>query len=143
MAAGLSIRRIHYQRFAAAFADEVERRVSEDEVRGVVMSDGQLSAPEIQLDTANRIADAGPWGQAFPEPVFHGDFEVVHQRVVGENHTRLTLRLDGRVLDAIAFNQLPLAAAKRVRVAYQLDRNDYRDQITLQLRVVHIEALQS
>jgi hypothetical protein len=28
-------------------------------------------------------------------------------------------------------------------VAYQLDRNDYRDQITLQLRVVHIEALQS
>jgi single-stranded-DNA-specific exonuclease len=143
MAAGLSIRRIHYQRFAAAFADEVERRVSEDEVRGVVMSDGQLSAPEIQLDTANRIADAGPWGQAFPEPVFHGDFEVVHQRLVGENHTRLTLRLDGTVLDAIAFNQLPLAAAKRVRVAYQLDRNDYRDQITLQLRVVHIEALQS
>ncbi len=143
MAAGLSIRRIHYQRFAAAFADEVERWVTRDEVRGVVLSDGELGAPDIHLDNAERIADAGPWGQAFPEPVFHGDFELVHQRVVGEKHTRLTLRLEGSVVDAIAFNQLPLAGVKRARIAYQLDRNDYREQITLQLRVVHIEALQS
>ena len=143
MAAGLSIRRIHYPRFAAAFADEVERWVTRDEVRGVVLSDGELGAPDIHLDNAERIADAGPWGQAFPEPVFHGDFELVHQRVVGEKHTRLTLRLEGSVVDAIAFNQLPLAGVKRARIAYQLDRNDYREQITLQLRVVHIEALQS
>ena len=143
MAAGLSIRRIHYQRFAAAFADEVERWVTKDEVRGVVLSDGELGAPDIHLDNAQRIADAGPWGQAFPEPVFHGDFELVHQRVVGEKHTRLTLRLEGSVVDAIAFNQLPLAGVKRARIAYQLDRNDYRERITLQLRVVHIEALQS
>jgi hypothetical protein len=41
---------------------------------------------------ARCLAEAGPWGQAFPEPLFHGEFELVSQRVVGEDHLKLVVR---------------------------------------------------
>ena len=105
----------------------------------MVLSDGELSATELELSLADEIALAGPWGQGFPEPMFHGDFEIIHQRVVGERHLKLSLRKGSRVVDAIAFNQAPLRGASRIRIAYRLSRNDYRDRVTLQLVVEYIE----
>jgi len=139
MAAGLSIRRSHFERFSHAFAEEVGRWVTEDQLRGVLISDGELTAVELELGLAQEIADAGPWGQGFPEPLFHGEFEILHQRVVGERHTKLTLRADDRVVDAIAFNRLPLEGTGRACVVYRLGVNDWGERNTLQLVVEHIE----
>ncbi len=139
-AAGLSIRRIHFQRFALAFADEVGRWVTQDDLRGVLYSDGELGADDLVLDRAREIESAGPWGQGFPEPLFHGTFELLHQRTVGQRHLRLSLKLGDRVVDAIAFNRDPLVDARRVLVAYRLGVNDWADRMTLQLVVEHIES---
>lgn len=143
MAAGVSIRRVHFERFASAFAAEVARWITEDDVRGAIFTDGELGPGELELDTAHLLAATGPWGQGFPEPVFHGDFDVVTQRLVGERHTRMVLRAGDRLVDAIAFNHEPLAQASRVRVVYELALNDYRDVETLQLVVRHLVPLQS
>jgi len=143
MAAGLSIRRQHLARFSDAFATEIARWVTTDEIGGVVLSDGELDAAELELALADEMVRGGPWGQGFPEPMFHGDFDIVHQRVVGERHLKLSLRKDARVIDAIAFNQLPLPGTVCARIAYRLARNDYRDRATLQLIVEHIEPVQS
>jgi single-stranded-DNA-specific exonuclease len=139
MAAGLSIRRVHLARFSDAFNKEVGRWVSAEEVDGVVLSDGELAGTELDLTLADEVARGGPWGQGFPEPLFHGVFDVVHQRVVGERHLKLTLRKDMRVVDAIAFNQPLLARGAQARIAYRLATNDYRDNTTLQLVVEHID----
>ncbi len=141
MAAGLSIRRIHLQRFSDAFATEVGRWVSADEISGIILSDGELAGSELDLALFDEIARGGPWGQGFPEPLFHGDFDIVNQRVVGERHLKLSLRKDRRVVDAIAFNQAPLRNVTRAQVAYRLSRNDFRDRVTLQLVVEHIAAV--
>lgn len=141
MAAGLSIRRIHLQRFSDAFATEVGRWVSSEEISGIILSDGELAASELDLALADEIARGGPWGQGFPEPLFHGDFDIVNQRVVGERHLKLSLRKDRRVVDAIAFNQAPLRDTARAQIAYRLSRNDFRDRVTLQLVVEHIAAV--
>ena len=114
-----------------------------EEISGVVMSDGELSAAELELSFADEIARGGPWGQGFPEPLFHGDFEIVHQRVVGERHLKLSLRKDARVVDAIAFNQPLLRGVTSVRMAYRLARNDFRDRVTLQLVVEYIDLARS
>jgi single-stranded-DNA-specific exonuclease len=143
MAAGLSVRRVHFNRFADAFAKEVSRWISSEHVEGVIESDGELAAAELELALADEISAGGPWGQAFPEPLFHGEFDLVTQRVVGAGHLKLALRNDARVVDAIAFNQAPLADVDRVRVAYRLARNDYRDYPTLQLVVEYIEPVES
>ena len=103
MAAGLSIRRLHYERFAKAFAEEVGHWLSPEDVGGLILSDGELSDDDLTLDNALRIKLGGPWGQGFPEPLFHGSFDIVHQRIVGEKHTKLALKAGNRVIDAIAF----------------------------------------
>ncbi len=143
MAAGLSIRRVHFDRFARAFASEVGRWVAPEDLRGVLMSDGELDESDLGLDLAREIETGGPWGQGFPEPLFHGTFDVLHQRIVGQRHTRLSLQSGTRVIDAIAFNQLPLEGVRKVLIAYRLGINDWADRTTLQLVVEHIEADQS
>ena len=139
MAAGLSIRRMHLPRFRLAFEDAVASRVSARDLAGIVLTDGELEGADLTLDNAHLIAAHGPWGQAFEEPCFHGEFDVVARRVVGERHLKLVLKHDERLVDAIAFNQ-ELVTSERVRTVYRLAANDYADAETLQLAIDRIEA---
>jgi single-stranded-DNA-specific exonuclease len=144
MAAGLSIRRPHFERFAKAFAAEVARWICEDDVCGALVTDGELRPDDLALDTARQIENFGPWGQHFPEPAFHGVFDLIHQRVVGERHLKLVLGTGTRVLDAIAFNRVPLAdAPPRVRAVYRLSENAYAGATTLQLLIDHLDPWQT
>lgn len=144
MAAGLSLPAARLDDFRRALANEVAGWVDAEALRGVVHSDGDLEPEFLSLDSAQLLRDAGPWGQAFPEPQFDGEFEVVSRRIVGEKHLKLRLRVpgDGRQLDAIAFNEdgaeLPAGEA-RVRAVYRLDVNEYRGQRNAQLVIEHIE----
>jgi single-stranded-DNA-specific exonuclease len=141
MAAGLSIKRIHYERFSKAFDQEVRERLPAHALSPRIETDGELDSTELTLDTALLLNDAGPWGQGFPEPRFHGIFDLISQRVVGEHHLKLVLRCEGQLLDSIAFRQPPIKESGRVKVVYRLQRNDYSGIPTLQLLVEHIEAL--
>lgn len=142
MAAGLSIKRVHYERFAKAFDAVVAERLPPHALEWTLESDGALTAADLCLETARCLADGGPWGQGFPEPLFHADVELVSQRVVGEAHLKLVVRLDGRLVDAIAFRQPPLEGVRRLRLAFRLAENDYGDLPTLQLVVEHLFPLQ-
>ena len=114
------------------------REVSERDLAGVIVTDGELAADDLNVRNAHLVARNGPWGQGFPEPTFHGEFDVVNERVVGERHLKISLKHDGRVADAIAFNQAPIGA-NRARAVYRLGVNDYADVETLQLQVDKIE----
>jgi single-stranded-DNA-specific exonuclease len=141
MAAGLSIKRVHYPRFERVFDSTVAANLPEGALNPVLESDGPLSLDEMNLPMARELAEAGPWGQQFPMPVFHDEFTMVSQRVVGERHLKLVLEKGGRLFDAIAFRQPPLGDAVRLEVAYRMEENDYRDSVTLQLVVEHLRAL--
>jgi single-stranded-DNA-specific exonuclease len=141
MAAGMSIKRVHLERFTQAFNAAVEQVLPLDALSPVVLTDGSLLAEERTLEVARRLAAAGPWGQQFPEPSFHDEFELVDQRVVGERHLKMVLKKDDRLFDAIAFRQSSLGDIKRVAAVYKLQENDYRDACTLQLVVEHLTAL--
>lgn len=145
MAAGLSLPQANFGAFAAAFDAEVRRQLVEDDLTGRLLTDGSLAAEEFRLDLAQQLRHAGPWGQHFPEPLFHGVFEIVQQRIVGERHLKLVLKSEcGRAqLDAIAFNVdrelWPNPTIRWAEVAYRLDVNEYRGQESVQLMVAHLE----
>jgi len=142
MAAGLSIKRVHLQRFGVIFDKAVREQVDEEMLQANLLTDGELSAADLSIDTANVISSGGPWGSGFAEPSFVGDFDLVSQRVVGDIHLKLVVKLDARVVDAIAFRQPPLASnVKRVRLVYKVSANDYGEWPTVQLMVEYIEAL--
>ncbi|MCE2425862.1 MAG: hypothetical protein J4F45_12335, partial [Pseudomonadales bacterium] len=58
---------------------------------------------------------------------------------VGERHLKLALKRDGRVADAIAFNQEPFVG-KRAKVVYRLGVDDYEGWETLRLELEALEA---
>ena len=147
MAAGLSLREADFPAFAAAFDAEVRRQLQAEDLTGRLLSDGELQASDLSMDIAASLREAGPWGQHFPEPLFHGEFQVLQQRLVGERHLKLVLRVPGTAqpLDAIAFNIdpqcWPNASVSRVLLAYTLDINEFRGRQSLQLMVRHLEPV--
>jgi len=140
MAAGLSIKRVHLPRFEKAFESAVREDLPAEALKRELLTDGELAEQELTLAVARDLASGGPWGQQFPAPLFHGEFGLVSQRVVGDDHLKLVLQFGSKVVDAIAFRQPPLAA-DRVLVAYRLEENLWRDTSTLQLMVEHIAPL--
>ncbi|MBL8258213.1 MAG: single-stranded-DNA-specific exonuclease RecJ [Candidatus Competibacteraceae bacterium] len=144
MAAGMSLATERFERFREAFDAEIRRRLSADDLRGRLLSDGELAPDEFSLETARLLREAGPWGQGFPEPLFDGVFEVLSHQVMRDGKTlKLRLRPPATALEleAVAFRRAAEfePGTRRVRIAYHLDVNLWRGE-RLQLLVEHLEA---
>ncbi|WED21385.1 single-stranded-DNA-specific exonuclease RecJ [Vibrio sp. JC009] len=150
MAAGLTIKEEHFKTFSEAFDQAVRNVLEEDALKGVILTDGELLPEEFSMLTAEQLRSGGPWGQNFPEPVFDGEFKILHQKLVGEKHLKLMVEplFKGHptnlTLDAIAFNvdlrRWPDASVKTVNMAYRLDVNEFRGNQSLQLMVETLSA---
>jgi len=143
MAAGLTIAESRYQEFVTAVSVQLDRLYPKADFSGAIVSDGVLPESAFCLQFAKSLREAGPWGSGFPEPLWNGDFTVLEQRTVGENHLKLRVRRadGGSAIDAIAFNQAGEAYRGVVQLAYKLDVNDFRGVETPQLIVEQISAL--
>jgi single-stranded-DNA-specific exonuclease len=139
MAAGLSIKESDFKYFTATLNQILAEQVDEAILTNVLLSDGQLTGQQINIEQAQELREAGPWGQAFPAPVFDGTFKILQQRLVGEKHLKMILEADGKAVDAIAFNVdlkiWPNPMIKEVFCAYRLDVNEFRGNRTVQLLV--------
>ncbi|TDQ57025.1 exonuclease RecJ [Mesocricetibacter intestinalis] len=145
MAAGLSIPENLFEQFQSAFNQAVSQWFDEELQQDKIWTDGELSPALLTLDTAERLRQAGPWGQAFPPPLFDGEFNILQQRLVGEKHLKMLVetRRGGTLMDAIAFNvdtrYYPDLSIKRAKFVYKLDINQYRGNRNLQLIVDYIQ----
>ena len=151
MAAGLTLDEDKLDLFAAEFDREVTLWQAGGSLADRIDSDGELAVEEISLKTAEVLREAGPWGQAFPEPSFDQSFRLRNVRIVGENHLKMWVELGdtGRRFDAIAFNALQgrpdrLDASGKpvlpdqVHLVYRLDINEWGGERRLQLMVDHL-----
>jgi single-stranded-DNA-specific exonuclease len=142
MAAGLSMKTCDYPRFAMAFDAIARELIDAERLQAVLYTDGELPPGAASLTLARQLRHAGPWGQAFPEPLFDNVFECASWKVMGERHLRLQLRdpRDGMLHDAVMFNayhgQPP---PPQLRAAYELTINDWQGRETPRLLLRHIE----
>lgn len=142
MAAGLSICETDYPQFAQLFSEYAAAFMDKHLLQKTIETDGALDDSCFDLSLAEQLRVAAPWGQAFPAPAFDNKFNVVSQRIVGENHVKLKLKLlDGqRTLDAIAFNAVNedwVNSSDTIQAVYRLETNDYRDVRSVQLLIEH------
>jgi single-stranded-DNA-specific exonuclease len=144
MAAGLSMRTSQLANFKKAFEDAVLEATKSLPKQNLLLSDGALSSQEINIENASLLKLAVPWGQTFEEPLFDGIFQMRSQRIVGKNHLKMVVSLDGSEFDAIAFNvdiqAWPNKQVSQVKLAYKLDINEFRGQISVQLLVQAIQV---
>ncbi|TKB48656.1 single-stranded-DNA-specific exonuclease RecJ [Ferrimonas sediminicola] len=147
MAAGLSLDASRFAEFASAYDAAVRAELEEHQLTGELLSDGELGADQLSLEMAATLRDGGPWGQAFPEPLFDGRFRLLDQRLVGQKHLKMVVETEcgTQQLDAIAFNvdlkQWPNGAVQWVSLAYRLDVNHWRGNDSVQLMVEWLSPL--
>lgn len=141
MAAGLSLERSSIDEFRKLFEQICAAHLTPAQLQQRVETDGSLSSQDFTLELAQQLRMAGPWGQTFPEPSFVGDFLVLEQRLLKERHLKMWLKPLGteQVLEAIWFGinlkEWPDPQVKQVKLAYQLDVNEFRGEQNIQLMV--------
>ncbi len=145
MAAGLTLDYDKFDTFANIYSQTVAAQLTEAQLQHTLLSDGELGTENHTLDLAVMLRDAGPWGQAFPEPVFDDTFRVLEQRIVGDKHLKLRLAKGEKVLDAVAFfvdlDEWPNHRCEQVKAAYRLDVNEYKGRRSVQLIVDYLEPV--
>ncbi len=145
MAAGLTIAKQNYELFCKAFNEAVSARLRDDQLRHSLMTDGALNENDFNLEVAAMLREGGPWGQAFPEPLFDDTFELIEQRLVGDRHLKCRLRKAGKILDAIAFfvdtEQWPNHRVQQIHAVYRVDINEYKGRSSVQLMLDYLQPI--
>ncbi len=142
-AAGLTIKKAHFAEFKQVF-EQIIAQMDADLFHAVLWTDGELPQEAFHLHTVDLLQHLAPWGQKFPQPVFEGRFKVVDFRWLKDTHLKLRLALDnGQVVDAIAFGAKDKfefnPMRDDVRLVYELERNVFNGNVSLQLQIVHLE----
>lgn len=146
MAAGLTLAREDLERFDELFCECSPKHLARLDPDCKIYSDGTLQGDDYSFELAEALRLGGPWGQAFPEPRFHGEYQVTDSRIVGEKHLKMTLHSPDlpRPVDAIAFapDNLPvLRACSHLKLAYRLEINEFRGRRQLQLNADYLEPI--
>lgn len=141
-AAGLTIKKEHFAEFKQIFEDLIGT-MDDSLFTATLWTDGELPTSAFQVETVDLLQNLSPWGQKFPAPVFEGIFKILDYRWLKDVHLKLKVALDnGQMVDAIAFN----AADKyqfdpmlnEIRLVYELDKNTFNGNTSLQMRILHM-----
>ncbi|MFY9810776.1 single-stranded-DNA-specific exonuclease RecJ [Aquabacterium sp.] len=133
MAAGCTIAEEDFDAFEAALV-----RVAHDDLDPSLLlrqlsTDGPLDAQWFTAETVSQL-DSTVWGPGFEAPVFSDEAEVLNQRLVGERHMKLSLRVQGQVRDGIWFGRTEPLPSK-TQLAFRIDLNEFQGRQRVQLIV--------
>ncbi len=145
MAAGMTIEKQNLYEFSSAFDAIVTEKMGGQLADNILWSDAELPVSQINIKLARELRDAGPWGQAFADPKFHGNFNVISKRILSGKHLKLQLKnSQGTAIEGISFfvdEVLLNAEMDKVNLYYKIDINFFREQENLQLLIEHIVLL--
>lgn len=133
MAAGLTLLEKDFERFSEAFEKASREMIDPALFNTAIETDGILAPSEATEDLVDFMHNQ-IWGQGFPPPVFHGEFQVVSQNVVAGKHLRLVLGSGGRQMEAMSFfNNTALPPI--IEASYILETKEYKGKSSLQMIV--------
>lgn len=138
MAAGCTLLEDDLATFEITLQQIAEQWLSPATLAQSLETDGSLEAnymrPDVVLELQNQV-----WGQGFAPPVFQDHVQVLGQRIVGEKHLSLKLKLHGQEIDGIWFGRTEQLPA-RALLAYRLDINKWQGRDKLQLQIETMQA---
>ncbi|RKS85765.1 exonuclease RecJ [Orbus hercynius] len=147
MAAGLTIAPENLAMFTQYFSQEVAKAVEGMSLENIIETDGEIDSAYFNYETARLLKETGPWGEQFPEPVFDGVFSVYQQKLIANKHLKLVVQpANGeQLINCIAFNVdlalWPDQSVKTVKMAYNLDVDEFRGNQGVNLLVRYLQAL--
>jgi single-stranded-DNA-specific exonuclease len=133
MAAGCTIAAEDFPTFSAALLDVAKAGLDADLLQKRLATDGPLDVQWYTPEVA-QLLDQSVWGPGFDAPLFQDEAEVINQRLVGERHLKLSLRVQGQVRDGIWFGRSEPLPPK-ARLAYRLSLDEFQGRQRVQMVV--------
>ncbi len=133
MAAGCTIDEADIAVFEQGLQQVAEATLEPSLLRRQKLTDGPLPAEAYSADTVSMLEHI-VWGPGFEPPVFSDVVEVLGQRLVGERHLKLNLKVAGQNRDAIWFGRTE-PVPERAHLAFRLNLDEYQGRQRIQLMV--------
>ncbi len=141
-AAGLSVQTEKIPALKAKLNQVAGDILTEEMLKPQLRIDGEIRFGEIDASLLKLLRKMAPFGPQNTRPTFlsRGLQIVGNPRIVGRNHLKFKVRQDGIVMDAIGFDlgdklyRIP-SGEQNVDLVYVVDENDFRGQVSTQLRV--------
>jgi len=134
-AAGLTLREDALPAFRESFETVAREHLTPALLARTLESDGSLARGELDIHLARLLRD-NVWGQGLPPPTFDDTFDVRSTRIVGGQHTKLTLERDGERFEAILFRHVD-ALPPRLVAAFRPEVNAWQGTEGLELTIEH------
>ena len=148
MAAGITLRKDALGAFRAFLEETLGAAVTAARRDSTLKIDGAVSAGGFNLQLAELLARAGPYGAGHPEPMLALPAHVLaYADPVGENHIRVRLKSgDGKFVNGIAFRAVgqPLGQAlldnrgRAMHVAGNIAIDRWQGEERVQLRIADV-----
>jgi single-stranded-DNA-specific exonuclease len=143
MAAGVTVRRGSLEGFREAFNRVARERLAPEDLVPRRRIDAVVRLDELSLDLERLLRHLEPCGAGNPTPVFGVTGVAVREaRPVGSNHLRLLLEDAAGRIPAIGFDWAdrvdPAWWRAPVDVAFQLQQNEWRGDVSLQARIIEV-----
>mgnify|MGYP000011735487 FL=1 len=135
MAAGLTIKKDNFSKFSEVFELTCRELINPDLLSKTIEYDESIESEYLNFSVA-KIINNQVWGQEFFAPFFVDTFDVIHQEVLSDKHTKCLLRKD-KNYDAIFFNNNQTLPDK-IKVVYSIDANEFNGKTSIQIIIKNI-----
>jgi single-stranded-DNA-specific exonuclease len=148
-AAGVTIYKKDFDRFAELFEQAIQAKLAGQYVGPIIHSDGAIDLPinNQLLDMLNQLA---PFGREFEQPVFEIEANILSTRPVGQDgvHWQLSVQCAKQnVYSAVWFNVpekmslAELVTGTKVRLIFSVSENNFQGTRRVQLLVQHLDIM--
>jgi single-stranded-DNA-specific exonuclease len=141
-AAGATIRVRDFEPFRKEFNAVVLRALDQNNLRPVLLTDGDLDPKYFTLDAVASLEALSPFGRGFEPPAFCGSFKVQSFELISNGkHARLKLQVNNGILQSIWFDwaqhvHAPLERGQEITIAYRLQANRFKGNCNLQAVII-------
>lgn len=146
-AGGFMIERDQIDAFTQAVHDKAEQEITDEMLIPIETIDIAMPLSNTSLQLARALAELGPFGMQFQNPVFMSNGEIEDIRPMGKtgSHVKLLIRYNNKTCEMISFNASPeilaLTHGDAVAVQYTLDINVWNGRESLQGMIKKLERL--
>ena len=145
MAAGLSIKREQLGQFKALLKEYADQKSLAWKTNKRYQADVEIEAEDIRENLLDEIESLGPFGEGNPVPHFVLRASAIRDPFrVGNNKAHLKFKIGISNIEGIAFNRAETndnsLQSCGQDLLFELDRNDFRGNKSLQLKVKDLKA---
>ncbi|SCA62441.1 Single-stranded-DNA-specific exonuclease RecJ [Chlamydiales bacterium SCGC AG-110-M15] len=146
-AAGLTIKEKNIPQFRENFLAAANQQLLENDIITKLAIDSKVEFDQINFDFMESLRLLEPYGNENYPPVLYSDvIQSWPPKVVGENHLKLYVEQNGRMLEGIAFqmaNRRHILRKKGtpLRIAFTPQLNTFHNKTSIQLRVLDFQVV--